>query len=669
MKAGMAERAKDANDARADSWLRRFSPGSPVPAGRLAAVLFTASGLLGLVTVPLSQPSGASRPAIAAVAFGAMAIGLICWKVPWSRLPAAATLLISIPAFALVDAIGIVGRDPYMFTLFFVIAYVQVGITQRRWVPTAILPLTTLAFLLPPIVLHQDVLVGDVFAIVPISAALAEALAWFTGLFVEANREREDAEVRFQQLVEQSPAAIYTGVTEEGGVFRFEFLSPQLEGILGHRATEWIESAGGWQAAMHPDDRGAVVQMDFYCNRTGEPFRMEYRLQTATGGWVWVRDEAVLAEGEAGGKQRWLGVMTDITPTKEVQSALENSERRYRVLFQSAPDPVWVYDAESLRFLDVNDAAIRRYGYSRDEFLSMTLTDLLPRGDPLALSGASRHRTNGGDVLEVEMLSSSVEFAGAEAARLLLAHDMTTQKHTASELRRSIEELRRSDMERRRLLSRLIRAQEEERKRIALDLHDDPIQKMAALAIRLDMVRTTGDPSGEQIEKLSTTVRETITSLRNLMFRVRPSSLDRGGLAVALETYLEQQRSLHPATAYELENRMTNEPPEDHRVVLYRVAQEALTNVGRHANASNARVVLSNGEGGCEVLIEDDGAGFGAEDTMVSPAGHLGISAMREQAEQVGGWLQIQSWEGTGTVVRCWLPVAEVEAEGAEPAA
>lgn len=83
-------------------------------------------------------------------------------------------------------------------------------------------------------------------------------------------------------------------------MFRFEFLSPKLEGILGHRATEWIESAGGWQAAMHPDDRGAVVQMDFYCNRTGEPFRMEYRLQTATGRWVWVRDEAVLAEGEAG---------------------------------------------------------------------------------------------------------------------------------------------------------------------------------------------------------------------------------------------------------------------------------------------------------------------------------------------------------------------------------
>lgn len=124
--------------------------------------------------------------------------------------------------------------------------------------------------------------------------------------------------------------------------------------------------------------------------------------------------------------------MTDITPTKEVQAALENSERRYRVLFQSAPDSVWVYDAESLRFLDVYDAAIRRYGYSRDEFLSMTLTDLLPRGDPLALSGASRHRTNGGDVLDVEMLSSSVEFAGAEAARLLLAHDMTTQKHTAT---------------------------------------------------------------------------------------------------------------------------------------------------------------------------------------------------------------------------------------------
>src|SRR5439155_24934287 len=130
---------------------------------------------------------------------------------------------------------------------------------------------------------------------------------------------------------------------------------------------------------------------------------------------------------------------------------------------------------------------------------------------------------NGGDVLEVEMLSNSVEVAGVESARLLLAHDMTAQKRAASELRRSLQELRQSDLERQRLLSRLIRAQEEERKRIALDLHDDPIQKMTAVAIRLDMLRTRGDPTGQQIEKLSTTVRDTITSLRNLMFRVRPS--------------------------------------------------------------------------------------------------------------------------------------------------
>jgi signal transduction histidine kinase len=252
---------------------------------------------------------------------------------------------------------------------------------------------------------------------------------------------------------------------------------------------------------------------------------------------------------------------------------------------------------------------------------------------------------------------------------LLLAHDMTTQNRTASDLRTSLEELRRSDLERQRLLSRLIRAQEEERKRIALDLHDDPIQKMAALAIRLDLLRTRGDPTGQQIEKLSATARETITSLRNLMFRVRPSSLDLGGLAVALETYLEQQHQMHPATTYELENRLASEPPEDHRVVLYRVAQEALTNVARHANASAVRVVLSTGGGGCEVQIEDDGVGFGAEDTLVSPAGHLGVTAMREQAEQVGGWLRIQSGEGRGTVVRCWVPIRAAESEGAEPAA
>src|SRR2546430_749880 len=201
------------------------------------------------------------------------------------------------------------------------------------------LPLAGFGFLLPPVLLHQDVLAkSDVFAIVPISAALAEALAWFTDLFVVADRERRDAEVRFKMLVERSPAAIYTGIVKDG-TFQFDFLSPQLEGILGHRATEWIGSPGGWRAAMHSDDRDAVTELDYYCNRTGEPFRMEYRLQTAGGGWVWVRDEAVRADETIGEGSRWLGVMTDITATKEVQEALENSERRYRVLFQSAPDP------------------------------------------------------------------------------------------------------------------------------------------------------------------------------------------------------------------------------------------------------------------------------------------------------------------------------------------
>jgi PAS domain S-box-containing protein len=645
------------------------SLGSASLAGRLAATLFAVSGLLGLMTVPLPQPPGANRGAIALVALAACATGVICWFLPWQRLPALAMLTVALPAFGLVDAIGVVGRDPYAFTLFFVVAYVLIGMTQRRGVPLLLLPLTTAAFLIPPLVLHEHVLLMDAFAIVPVSAALAEALAWFTARYLTAEEERREAEVRYRQLVERSPAAIYTAVVEDGGI-RHEFLSPQLEDILGAQATEWIQAAGGWREAVHPDDREAVIQMDDHCNRTGDTFRMEYRLQTASGTWVWVRDEAVLVEGEVGGASHWLGVMTDITPTKEVQAALEKSERRYRVLFQSAPDPVWVYDGESLRFLDVNDAAIRRYGYSRDDFLSMTLHELLPAGDPLALSGASRHRTNGGEILEVEMLSSSVEFPGAASARLLLAHDMTTQKRTASELRRSLEELRHSDKERQRLLSRLIRAQEEERKRIALDLHDDPIQKMAALAIRLDMLRGTADEaSGAQIEKISATVRATIASLRSLMFTLRPSSLDRGGLAMALQTYIEQQESEHESTRYELENRLSNEPSEDQRVVLYRVAQEALTNVGRHAQASVVRVVLEEVDDGFEVRIEDDGVGFASAGRAVSPAGHLGVTAMREQSEQVGGWMRIESREGTGTVVRCWLPAGNHASSGAEPAA
>src|SRR5438309_8260222 len=135
--------------------------GSALLAGRLAAALFAASGFLGLITVPLPQAPGASRGAEVVVALAACATGLICWLVPWQRLPALATLTVALPAFGLVDAIGLVARDPFAFTLFFVVAYVLIGMTQRRGIPVLLLPFTTTAFLIPAVTLDERILATD----------------------------------------------------------------------------------------------------------------------------------------------------------------------------------------------------------------------------------------------------------------------------------------------------------------------------------------------------------------------------------------------------------------------------------------------------------------------------------------------------------------------------
>jgi signal transduction histidine kinase len=220
-----------------------------------------------------------------------------------------------------------------------------------------------------------------------------------------------------------------------------------------------------------------------------------------------------------------------------------------------------------------------------------------------------------------------------------------------------LDRIQSGDAQRRRLLGSLVTAQEEERRRIASEVHDDSIQVMAAVVMRLGMLRrkVTDSDVDQDLGKLESTVQDGIARLRHLLFQLRPPALDREGLVPALHQYMEQWGDADGLT-YEIQASIAAEPPTEIRAVLFRIAQEALNNVRKHARATHVVVDLKDRDGGILLRVSDNGVGFRSEEQTTTTIGHLGLVSMRERAELAGGWWHIQSAPGAGTTSECWIP-------------
>jgi signal transduction histidine kinase len=225
------------------------------------------------------------------------------------------------------------------------------------------------------------------------------------------------------------------------------------------------------------------------------------------------------------------------------------------------------------------------------------------------------------------------------------------------EVRQRLESARQTPDMRRRLLADIVHAQEEERRRLAGDIHDDAVQAMTAVLLRIGLLGSQLDKPEQVslVEELEESIRETIGRLRRLIAGLSPPELDRAGLASAVRSALDQLK-LEFKIEYSLENRLTREPGPEARTIAYRIVQEALANTRKHAGASRVDVVFESQEEGLCTSVTDDGVGFDVDATLaVVRPGHLGLKAMRERAELAEGWLRVESRPGE-TTVTFWLP-------------
>ena len=224
------------------------------------------------------------------------------------------------------------------------------------------------------------------------------------------------------------------------------------------------------------------------------------------------------------------------------------------------------------------------------------------------------------------------------ADQLAIGIEQTSLREGLEERARTLEEhvveFRRTDEERRKLLEQLVAAEEKERRSIADGLHDDSIQRMVAVGMRLDTLRLQlSDPTHlESVAELATSVSDTISRLRLLLFELHPRTLEGGWLGDTIREYLEL--SADPdGPSYTFDDRLEERLPQDIRTTAYRIVQEALANARKHAKAAHVTVQLEPRDEGLYGRVGDDGVGIATDDELYTP-GHMGLLAMHDRAEQ-----------------------------------
>ncbi len=361
----------------------------------------------------------------------------------------------------------------------------------------------------------------------------------------------------------------------------------------------------------------------------------------------------------------------------EDRRAIRRADRQLRLqalIVENIHDAVVVADTDG-KILDLNPAAEELTGLARDDANGRP-ADIL--AGPESAEGL-RARIDAG--LEKEGRWSGVvrtaypdgsdryidlsvvplpHDGGGMLGSVGVSRDITERILTEQRLRETIDELQRTDLQRRQLLSRLVAAQEEERQRIAGEIHDDPVQQLYAATLRLGMLedRMSDPEDREAFEHVQDLVGGTIGRLRRMLFELQPRSLETDGLGHALNEYVEYANQENHAK-YVLEDHLTTPLSHDIRATAYRVVLEAISNVRKHAAATRAVVTIADQEDGLLIIVSDDGRGFLMDDRVDQhQPGHLGLPAMRERVELAGGHLNLASAPGEGTTLEVWLPAS-----------
>jgi PAS domain S-box-containing protein len=351
---------------------------------------------------------------------------------------------------------------------------------------------------------------------------------------------------------------------------------------------------------------------------------------------------------------------------KDARAAAETAERRFRLLVDGVADyALYLLDPEG-RVVSWNAGAERLKGFRAEEIIGRHFSvfytpEDVQRGVPQeALTRAAidgRHEDErwrvdrgGSRFWATLVVTARRDDGGRLLGFATLTHDLT-ERRRAAEIRT-------------RLLEQVIAAQEAEQRRIARELHDETGQSLTSLLVGLRALQDAGslDEARARSDELRRITARTLDEVRRLAWGLRPIALDELGLVAALEQYVAEYREARGIGAtVQARGLEGTRLPRDVESTLYRIVQEALTNIAKHADARTVSVVIQRHATWVQAIVADDGCGFDVDGALKGSDGwrHLGLHGMRERAALLSGSVTIESTHGEGTTVYARIPVAE----------
>ena len=467
---------------------------------------------------------------------------------------------------------------------------------------------------------------------------------------------------------------------------RVRYVSPSVERILGYMPAQVI-GANAFDY-LHPDDAAAV--QDLFVHAMDQPGinpAAEFRARRTDGSWVWFESVAnnLLDDPVV------MGVVVsarDVTERKRVEEALREREERFRSLIENASDVITVLDGDGVMLYE-SPSTERVLGYDRRGFTGDSAFLFVHPDDIERLTRVFeelRHQPGATRAIEFRVRHGSGEWRVLEAlARNQLDNPalagIVVNSRDVTERKRAEDELQRSHAQLRALSARLQSVREEESTRIAREIHDELGQALTALKMDLAWVqnRVDGANAGTvstKIAAMAQLVDATVQAVRKISTELRPGVLDDLGLTAAIEW---QAREFQARTGIECTFTCAEDLAVDRAraTALFRILQEGLTNVTRHARASRVEITLTHDSNQSVLTVRDNGKGITEQQILARNS--LGLLGMRERAHAFGGAVAVRGTRGRGTeiIVRVPLelsgpdtqPPATTPTDGAPPGA
>ena len=477
--------------------------------------------------------------------------------------------------------------------------------------------------------------------------------------YKQAESEIEKLKEKYESVIRNIPDAIYSCLPDETA--SMIFISDRYKDWTGYSPQDFYKDPGLWPKTIHPKDRDRAVRTYIEAGKKKRAYLSEYRVvHKDTGQIRWVRDHGMPVTDGNGKLVLFDGLFSDITEHKEMEEKLQKSEEFSSKLLSNSPNPIAVIDSDgAIRY--VNPALEKITGYSTTELLGTKPLYPWCTEETCGAGGMNLHvamhkrvdgkeklfRKKGGEQIWVE--ESTVPVVYSDGSEYLLVNwvDITEQKRLRENMQFYIREI--------------TIAQEQERKRLSRELHDETAQSLADLYTDIDKIMMKERLSASVIQRLQQLrgkVDNMLDEVHRFSHELQPGLLDEFGLIPSLELLTEEMNTGEKFNCRI--NTMGSERrlPFEAETILFRITQEALRNIRKHSGATEGVINVEFCNGRVRLSITDNGRGFEIPDDLSSFArrGKLGMMGMQERARLVNGSLSIKSKVDKGTTITVEMP-------------